>query len=282
MANEGDDIGQRFFRWMCRHLVALTAFYESYNADGSIHHRDLLAYSGFVMLLHDEAYWVTAGHCLNDFDEILGKPNVKVYDIAFADYFGLEAAYTHHIPFPYEPGRWLRVHRPDLQLDFAIIPLPYLVTQAFIKNNVKAVDRRNWVHQDSLDFKFYRMLGIPKDFVGIDESGNGYMRPASFVVEQLSREDVENPPPDGWFIGRIHPEATIKDIKGMSGGPIFGFRESTAGQWAYHFVAVQSWWRDRSRIVFGCSVPFFAEFLHQLIQELNEEELNRSDSGPEA
>jgi hypothetical protein len=52
----------------------------------------------------------------------------------------------------------------------------------------------------------------------------------------------------------------------MSGGPIFGFRRNEDGRLSYHVVALQSWWDEDKRIVFGCSVPFFAERVYELME----------------
>jgi hypothetical protein len=51
----------------------------------------------------------------------------------------------------------------------------------------------------------------------------------------------------------------------MSGGPIYGFRRDSEGRLLYHVVALQSWWDPKTRNVFGCPVPLFAESLHKAI-----------------
>ena len=60
----------------------------------------------------------------------------------------------------------------------------------------------------------------------------------------------------------------------MSGGPIYGFRRNDKGRLTYHVVALQSRWWDKRRIVFGCSVPLFAEEVYRqlgaLIDEIEE------------
>ncbi len=95
--------------------------------------------------------------------------------------------------------------------------------------------------------------------------------PVMIEIDRLSPSDVENVPSDTWFVGRI-PQDFIKDIKGMSGGPIYGFRKAENGQWSYHIVAVQSWWRKDSRTTFGCSVPVFAEAVHAAMIAESEDE----------
>ncbi|MGA2030995.1 MAG: hypothetical protein ABSG68_01960 [Thermoguttaceae bacterium] len=52
--------------------------------------------------------------------------------------------------------------------------------------------------------------------------------------------DAEAAPTDAWFIGQIPAECTIRVVKGMSGGPIYGFRRNDKGRLTYHVVALQS------------------------------------------
>jgi len=69
-------------------------------------------------------------------------------------------------------------------------------------------------------------------------------------------------PSDAWFVRQIDLGAEISDIKGMSGGPIFGFHKHDDGKLTNHVVALQSRWWDQSQIVFGCSTPYFAEAMY--------------------
>jgi hypothetical protein len=78
--------------------------------------------------------------------------------------------------------------------------------------------------------------------------------------------DAEAPPTDASFIGRLSEGCTIPDLKGMSGGPIYGFRRDGNGRLVYHVVALQSRWWDQQRTVFGCSVPLFAELVYQRLR----------------
>jgi len=62
-------------------------------------------------------------------------------------------------------------------------------------------------------------------------------------------------------VGQIPNDVNIKDISGMSGGPICGFRRDDEGRWRFYIVALQSRWRRDSRITFGCHLAPFAENL---------------------
>jgi hypothetical protein len=60
-----------------------------------------------------------------------------------------------------------------------------------------------------------------------------------------------------WFIGYVPPGQGVDNIKGMSGGPIFGFR-IRGDELHYRIAAIQSRWWANSRIILGCPVPIFS------------------------
>lgn len=251
----------RFTSFMGRHFVALVGAYESFK-DGQIFHRGVFTISGFILRLHDQLFWVTAGHCLKDeLDEPILVGRLRVFNCGFADYFGDQVRDTHNIPYGYAPGCAFYINDESRGLDFAVIPLDYLTIQNLAANGIKYVSRENWIHQPGIRFDRFAMFGIPSHLTIIEHGEAGFMnaksRAALLWVNQVESDDQT------WFCGQIDPNRTIESIKGMSGGPIYGFRVDEAGQWTYHVVALQSWWKPDSRTIFGCSLPFFAELLHQ-------------------
>lgn len=88
----------------------------------------------------------------------------------------------------------------------------------------------------------------PKAFLNWP-SANGLIR--SGVKVSVTRADTphrELPPSTyPWFIGTVNTAPFgLKSIVGMSGGPIFGFRNSPNGECRYWVVALQSWWDARN------------------------------------
>ncbi len=253
-----------FVRFMSRHLVAAPlGDYESYK-DGKVFHSGTFALSGFVLTLHDRHFWVTAGHCLKDFDRDIRCGVLKIFDTGFVDYFGSEAKHVHKYPYQYEPGCEFYIDSLDDALDFAIIPLDLLMIQSFEVNGVKNVSRANWLQQPSLIFERYMILGLPAYLIPKDRPA---AQPVLVGIEPLDPKTIPDPLPDGWFVGKIDDECPIKSIEGMSGGPIYGFRRNDQGQWLYHIVALQSRWREGSRVIFGCPMTLFAEMLYQQMIE---------------
>jgi len=259
MATADEDIGKKAVGFMSRHLVALRVDCE-YD-DGRTRRQGSEVFSGFILAVHGGWYWTTAGHCLRDVDAEIDKGHLRVHGSGFADFFGLDAPHVCHVPFTYEPGCGICLYNQELGLDCGVIPLPDLIALNIQANNVIPISRENWVDQSSLTFSFYKMLGFPSH--QIEELG-GYL-PTMLGIEPIDPKSLDDAPAGTWFVGRLFPEVRIKSIKGMSGGPIYGFRQGKDGLLYYHVVALQSHWREKRGLVFGCSVPLVAEGLHQAL-----------------
>jgi hypothetical protein len=254
---------------MSRHLVALTSEYQSFDK-GKLFKHGMLVFSGFVVEIMDKWFWVTAGHCLKLLDSQMPDGLMKLFRTEFMDCFGPGDTVLNGIPFTYEPGCGFYVDNESHALDFGVIPLSDLYRQNMLANGVVAISRDHWQKQENLDWTEYKILGFPEHehIAEVNASGliDAQVRPVMISIDRIAKEDIENPPEGLWFTGRIPSDVTIPSLKGMSGGPIYGFRKSNSGQWTYHIVALQSWWRPESRIIFGCSLPLFAEVIHHSLE----------------
>lgn len=264
-----------FLRFMCRHLVAVAVEYKSLHPDGTLHCHGTTFLSGFVLELHNEWWWVTAGHCLGrELDDHIARAELQIVSTHFVDYFGTEPGSVPAIPFTYEPGQSLIVDNLELGLDVGMFRLNILQRAAFEKNGIQPVTRDNWVSQHVLTFDHYRMLGIPCSLTETAKQLGGSMligcRPVMFHINREDPSAVENVPSEALFVGRIHEGAGIQNIEGMSGGPIFGFVRDNDNNWRYHIVAIQSAWRPKQRVIFATSLPLFAERSFQFMKLMPE------------
>lgn len=257
--------------FMSQHFVA--AIVDAHTLDkGKITSRTVAVFSGWLLEVQDTLFWVTAGHCLRDLDQQINDKDVEIVRFLLKDDLGYMAQFPHPVSYPYEPGRAFYVYDQEDGLDFAIIPLKGLYRQNILKNGNVAITRENWIHQKGLEFKFFRILGIPEDCVFNDPKPDGTsvlrMQTVMMAVNQITFQDAidaktKHPArSDEWFIGRCDPGTGDQTVVGMSGGPVYGFRYDESGALSYHVVALQSWWDEKQRIVYGCSVPYFAERLN--------------------
>lgn len=250
-----DSEGLQFF---CRHLIALCVTYRRKGEDKE----RFAAYSGTLIQLHNAVFFLTAGHILEDLEGARNSSEVEFKSAVLADTFGHKRITNVPIPFDLKGAKFFHVNDEEEGLDFGVIALTSYYVRLLAANGVVALEEVNWVRQDKVTFDFYAMLGVPEEFVSesVNDAGEGLVCPTMFRVHRLE------PPPEDTpitrhtrFVGRIDKELALKSVKGMSGGPIFGF--SVGKEIRYWVVALQSTWRPSSRIVYGCSLPALASLM---------------------
>jgi hypothetical protein len=250
-----DSEGLQFF---CRHLVALCVTFRRKGEDGD----RFSAYSGTLIMLHNTVFFLTAGHILEDLEEARKSDDVEFSSAVLADTFGLKRISNLPIPFDLKGAKFFHINDAEEGLDFGVIPLSSYYVRLLAANGVVALEEVNWARQDRVTFDAYAMLGFPEEFVSenVNDAGEGFVYPTMFRVHRLE------PPPEDTpvtrhprFVGRIDQELPLNSVKGMSGGPIFGFSIGTETR--YWVVALQSTWRPTSRTVYGCSLPALASLM---------------------
>jgi hypothetical protein len=263
--------------YMSRHFVALMCECEVTDDKGN-KQRGVDVFSGFLLNLHGHGFWVTAGHCFKDnLDAKLQAGRLRVIGGSFLDHFGHEPKFVGGVPYTYELGDSFYIEDSDMGLDFAIIKLDSLQTQAFLANDLLFISRENWLDQPQLKFDSYLMLGLVGD-PRLEVKGsqtilhnNQAMIPARKIghdeIGKLPPE-LTKPPSEEWFVGRIPQNRNIPTIQRMSVGPIYGFRYDDQKNLRYHVVALQSRWWTKSRTIFGCPLALFGEWCYQQLKRV--------------
>lgn len=269
---------QTMFDDFCRHLVALQVVYF---LGEETKERTVQFYSGTLLCVENEIYFLTAGHVLEDLREICGSPEVILHSVALVDCFRSDAKYEEAIPFDFDPQDTALLNRDEWGLDFGIIPLRPHYVSLLAKNEVVAISEQQWrsVRAGSLDG--YYLVGLPSEFTeSTHEKTEGGFETTSTVSPTMIRLERLPEAPEGSpettfprFIGRIQDKGDIKSIKGMSGGPIVGLERVAEGRARYWIVAIQSSWLESKEVTFGCPIPVLAEMLKRaFINELVDED----------
>jgi uncharacterized protein (DUF433 family) len=273
---------------MCRHLVVFGVVFQRLK-DGRIEGDEQLAcYSGFPLLVGDNWCYVTAGHIIQDeLIPAVEEGHARINKYLLADYFGPEPKCNEPTPFEYEDAGKAHLDDRRLGLDFALIHLRELYAKSLAANGIEPISRANWSNAPALTFESYAMLGVPTELsepvVRQGERGEqgGLAITLSLVtIERLecAPETVEMPPGD-WFIGRVRVPFSIR---GMSGGPIFGFRRNEAGRWTYHVLAVQSRWFEKQGVILGCPIPAFMSLVEEELERYAREQATAQATAGEA
>ncbi len=258
-----DSEGIEFF---CRHLIALCITYKIIDED-DVQETNLRfsAYAGTLIRIEGAYYYLTSGHILREIEAALASDAVNIENTRLADTLGYRRISDNPIPIDLSSTPRFYVDDDELGLDYGLMAIHPHHIRLLAANNVVALEEVNWAHQSELTFDAYIMLGLPQEFTSefVSESGAGTVSPTMFRVHKVdpnSEEHTKTHFPR--FVGRIDPELELKSIKGMSGGPIFGFKIDKETR--YWVVALQSSWNKRTRAVYGCLLPVLAEHIASL------------------
>jgi hypothetical protein len=235
-----------------------------------------LACSGFVVLFHGSWFFLTAGHVLKEhLDGNVKEGRIRIMTSSLADYFGPDAKVFRPTAFDYEGTERFYIDNRELGLDLGVMYLRPYFQAHLAANGVVPIEEGNWLRQHEVSFDSFGLLGLPSEYVtsgrragDFGEEQLGTVQATLVSVEKLEEmpEGIEesNLP---WFIGLIRAQEGLASVRGMSGGPIFGFQVGADQRLRYWVVALQSRWYPQRRIILGCPVPVFMGILEHEFQE---------------
>ncbi len=260
---------------LASHLIGLCWYEGRVNEAGDfIRQPDFRCASGFLLQVRGTYCLVTAGHVRTEYFTRTSKGLVgRTYSLF--DIWGTRSTCAERIPFDFMDAPALVRDEPETGLDFAIIGLPDLVLRLLLQTTTP-VREEDWLHDAGMKLGHYAIVGIPfidvAQVSGSDEKGNSittYPKPRLISVKRYvavpnNVQKTEIPQ----FVGEIDPNETISDIAGTSGGPVFGFCQSSDGRFKCCPVAIQSRWLRSSRIVIGTWIPVVAQRVDDWITQV--------------
>jgi hypothetical protein len=220
-------------------------------------------YTGFLLLHGDELLWITAGHVVEEIDQILESHDFHVSVMKWLDGFDVPGAET--VP----------VHRENLQskswksegIDVGVALLSPLDARNLLANKeLFPIEETIWMKLAEASPEGYYLLGYPRAWNQFEE------RPAPDkkvlrsitanlacipVIEIIPSDDAT--PESFWsnptaFFGKIIeypdvPSFDVDDLHGMSGGAIVSVERDPDGRIRYRLVGVVSKWLRSESIV---------------------------------
>jgi hypothetical protein len=145
-------------------------------------------------------------------------------------------------------------------------------------NGIVPLTAGQWNYSGTVAFEHHAIVGFPDEYTGGNMSSSGvsmigHVTP-SYVP--IRRVDDDTSPTHARFKGEIIDKGAQNSIRGMSGGPIFGFFRD-GGERKYLLEALQSEW-DKTSIVFACPIKTIMTVLERRLQEYQAERQTARDS----
>jgi hypothetical protein len=212
-------------------------------------------FAGIIIHTRGVHLYLTAGHLLRDLDVAVSSGAIKVEKARLVDIFGYDAQVEYSIAFDFTNTRRHYLVNDSKGLDIGLMVLSDFYVRQMEVNKVVPVEDNNWSQLDGKPYSSFYVLGFPEDLnSGVYKKGTlTYIRPAIQKLEPITLvpDRIAVGHPNRFFAGV--PKASALNFKGMSGGPIFGFRDDQPND--YWLVAVQSGWYPQNGIIVGCPMP---------------------------
>ncbi|GJL95218.1 MAG: hypothetical protein DHS20C05_16230 [Hyphococcus sp.] len=251
-------------RFFGKHLVAIDiAFKPTRKFPPKKRFKERIFLSATLIDLNGVLFLLTAGHCLEEVREV-AESGLEISSSQIIDTFGDQIKVNLPIPFHLNPDSFLFVHDDEYGLDFGLIPVRPIFEKLLLANGVEILTEERWIKQPQLSFDFFAVLGLPDEFNKIDHNGT-----TRHETTLLFLEEVKKPPADladkkyERFFGTFEDLGDIKSLKGMSGGPIIGFKRGEKMQ--YWLVGIQSGCRKHKNLIFGTKISEIARFHNNAI-----------------
>lgn len=255
-----------------RHFVSLGGSYVWLDEQGKSHGKLRgFNYSGFILSVRDTWHLVTAGHVLRELAENLNSKRIALRSCCLVDIFGPDRKTHLSTPFVFEDAAKAFIDDKAAGLDFGLICLTPYYRRLLEANGVLPFSEIDWVRQPK-EFEAFFLLGLPNE-VNTTAEFDPQLILLNTVLIRVDK--LETPPPEAKptqyerFFGKLRAK-DITDIKGMSGGPIYGLGQDSAGVHRYWVVGIQSGWFQSSRIIAATPLPVVGQLIEKAMRAASE------------
>ena len=246
--------------YFMRHLVPVFFTFTK----GSTSHSAII--TSFVMSIANQWFLVSAGHCLKQIEENTTIYGYKITNCLLVDSLGLGAKHIEPIPFNYEDS--LSTHVIDnAGFDYGFMIVSPYYRRLLEKNNIQPLDEEVWKRQPS-EVDFYAIIGMANELTTVTSESLETTPSLHRIIPLDGRPEVFPMTDIPLFYGRIVLGDAIASIKGMSGGPIFAFRQNAQGQLRYWLTALQSSWSPQLHYIAACPTKLLGNTLETILLKL--------------
>ncbi len=255
-------LSERFLRSAGKHFVTLSCVQTL--ADGA---ENVLVFSGFMVEALGEWFYVSAGHILRDIrraTEAGSKFNVWRLDDQTAGH-RLKA-----VPIDFDLERWLVLDDDTIGLDYAVLHIGGLYRAQLEAGGVEPIDKHSWSDHVT-EHDHWALLGIPSESVSYDGVTEIKARIVVAPLEHAAAPPLAGRKAENQFYGRLKEDTAgvVRDIDGMSGGPIFALKKVGA-EWRYSVIGVQSAWYRDARVIAACPFSSLGAALEEIVTEVRD------------
>lgn len=241
-----------------------------------------LWYSGLLVHMRGLYIWITASHVIRELNTILSDRSVLAQIKSPSKHVGVEP-----VPIDLTACHKFSFQQSEedvLGIDVGAVVLPVHVARLLIASGYGFMSPQDFARRAE-QFDAYSLLGYPRDACDARTRRSGADRIARFRLRAPMLALFPTPPPDNsWrkplyrrFFG-IFPnhtstaegEFSIDDVRGMSGGPVFGINRESEGPPSIRLIGIQSVQGTNTGVLAVCPVRTFVSAIRKRLLQAME------------
>jgi hypothetical protein len=258
-----NDFTKIIARAIGRHFISLSCV--QYPPDNT--QMRILLFSGFVIEVTGEWFYVTAGHILRDISTAL--QNGYKFDIwrlgdqTAGNKFGDSA-----IPYSFELEKWIILEDKESGLDYATVHIDNFYRRQLEANGVTALSKRAWASH-SIEHDYWALFGIPSESLSYDNKTLLKARVVSAPLIPTEKPANVSAKMKNQFYAKMieGSEQFIRDLDGMSGAPVFSIKREN-DLCKYSVIGVQSGLLEPSNVLTICPFVSFGMLLEKAVKNV--------------
>lgn len=263
MSQSEEDL--RFVNYMSHFLVSLGCISVSSKLLPPSTERKFFT-SGFVIELDGDWYLVSCGHVFNQIRQhVNGHPQL-IHTFVIHTGMGTFAIDRELVRFDYREPIFC-VDR-DEGLDFGAIRLTHSERAMLSRNGIFVVEERIWDQELPPSFSEFAEIGLPLQNMELDIPGQAGIQPVYLRIEPTT--EIEAPYDSHTdrmrYFRVMEPSRSDLHVAGMSGCPVFAFRERPGQDMQVIVCGMQSSWLSRKRILAAVDLRYAAQQLRSAVR----------------
>lgn len=256
------DLTKRVATTVGKHFVTLSCVQSPPPPE----HEKTLVFSGFMIDVDGEWFYVTAGHILRDIQSAVAAGSS--FDIwRFGDQTAGNRFNGVAVPYAFNADHWLVLHDPDMGLDYAAVHVSGLFRMQLEAGGVIAIGKATWSDHIT-EYDHWVVVGIPSETVEYDGQTIISARVVMSPLERAVEPEMAGGRAQNQFYAKLieGSDAYFKDADGFSGGPVFALKW-VAEKWHYGVIGVQSAWYRTTKTIAICPFSSFGLALEEVVSE---------------
>lgn len=255
------DLSERLNKTVGRHFITLSCVQRSPAESGERIH----VFSGFVVDISGEWFYVTAGHILRDVCAAIDTGSA--FDVwRLGDQTAGHNFKNTGVPYAFDISQWLVIEDEEAGLDYATVHLGGLYRRQLEAGGIVPFQLDAW-SDHTVPHDRWALVGVPTQSVEYDGKTLITARIVVAPLTAASAPPLAGAKEDNQFFAKLDddPEGIVKDLVGMSGGPIVMLKHDEV--WKYSIIGVQSGWYPGLRTIAACPIRSFVDALRPIVEE---------------